>query len=267
MRHRFALALVAVLSAAALASCSGGPPPQVPMPSEVPTAPRYAAASDIVDTLAKAGIPCTVTISIVPLGGGSDITCTATVDGPSFDLEIKDFDSGRYSRDDIGNSIASRRTDHQTIVAAANWYINVVNPTYAPQIAKALGGVVLPGDELKIPDYPLPSIPPTPRYDTVQQLAAALDGVVGCQDQKPGGNGSLTCETGSRVGHTPNCANLQLYAGDAERDKALRTAIAYRGVPAYLATAANWSVNLCDYGLADQVAKALQGVVVSYDGQ
>ncbi len=35
----------------------------------------------------------------------------------------------------------------------------------------------------------------------------------------------------------------------------------------YLATAANWAVNLCDSGLAGQVVMGLGGVVVSYDGR
>ncbi|MFI9784644.1 hypothetical protein ACIHEI_14220 [Kitasatospora sp. NPDC051984] len=219
------------------------------------------------DALAEAGISCSVTLRNT-LNGDSRVDCAATLNGNSFEYVVDVFDPDRYTRDDIGDAIAAGRTAfHQTFVAAGNWRINVVNPAYAPQIAQALGGVVLPGDEQEIPDHPLPSIPPSPRFADVEQLAAALDSAVGCEEQKPGTAGSLTCRTGSRIGRTPNCATLQLYGRDADRDKALRTATAYRGVPAALVTAANWSVNLCDYDLAGQVAKELNGVVVRYDGQ
>ncbi|MFG2818761.1 hypothetical protein ACGFX4_04955 [Kitasatospora sp. NPDC048365] len=73
--------------------------------------------------------------------------------------------------------------------------------------------------------------------------------------------------TGEKVGRTPNCATLQLCGSDTGRDRAPRTAVAYRGVPASLATSANWLINLGDYGLADRVARDLKGVVVRYDGQ
>ncbi|MFD8481390.1 hypothetical protein [Kitasatospora sp. NPDC059673] len=233
----------------------------------MPTAPQFANADAVVDALDKAGVPCRVTLRNT-LNGGSKIDCTATVNSNSFEYVVEVYDPGRFTRDDIGDAIAAGRTAfHQTFVAAGNWRINVVNPAYAPQIAQALGGVVLPGDELTVPDYPLPSIPTSPRYDSIDQLAAALDAAVGCEERAPGAAGSLTCRTGSKVGHTPNCATLQLYGSDTDRDKALRTAVAFRGAPAALATAANWSISLCDYGLADQVAKELNGVVVRYNGQ
>ncbi|WP_328461822.1 hypothetical protein [Streptomyces sp. NBC_00448] len=65
--------------------------------------------------------------------------------------------------------------------------------------------------------------------------------------------GDLTCTTGSKVDHAPHCATLALY-GTTARNDALRNATAWKGGPAYLVTAANWTVNLCDYNLADTVA-------------
>ncbi|MDR3032546.1 MAG: hypothetical protein LBV78_05470 [Kitasatospora sp.] len=267
-RSRLTRALVGLVAAASLASCgSDGPPPRVPMPSNVPTAPQFASASAVVEALGKAGIPCLVKLSNV-LEGASDIDCTATVDGRSFDYTVEVYDPARFTRDDIGDAIAAGRTAfHQTFVAAGNWYVNVINPDYAPRIAQALGGVVLPGNESEVPDYALPSIPASPRYEDVGRLAAALGAAVGGDDIQPGATGSLTCRTGGSAGRAPNCANLRLYADDAERDKALRAAIAYRGVPVSLVTAANWSVNLCDHDLAAQVARELHGVVVTYDGR
>ncbi|MFJ5924158.1 hypothetical protein ACIQF6_16325 [Kitasatospora sp. NPDC092948] len=258
--------LLAALAAACLVSCTGGgPPPRVPMPSNVPAAPEFPDSGTVVEALEKGGIPCLVTLHST-LDGGSSTTCTTTLDGTTFQYEVDVFDPRQFGRDDIGNAIAAGRTAyHQTYVAAGNWRINVVPPAYAPRIAQVLGGVVLPGGEPSIPDYPLPGFPSAPRYDSVEQLAAALDASVGCADRKAG-PGSLACRTGDRVGRGPNCATMRLYGGDAERDHALRSAISHPGVPAYLAAGANWSVNLCDYGLADRVAHDLGGVVVSYDG-
>ncbi|MGW4380701.1 hypothetical protein [Kitasatospora sp. NPDC004531] len=233
----------------------------------MPTAPQFTSADAVVDVLGKAGIPCGVTLSNT-INGGSRIGCTAALGGSSFEYVVDVFDPSRYTRDDIGDAIAAGRTEfHQTFVAAGNWRINVVDPAFAPQIAQALGGVVLPGDEQEIPDHPLPSIPASPRYDSVDRLTAALDAAVGCEERKPGAAGSLTCRTGGKVGRPPNCATLRLYGSDTDRDRALRSAVAHRGVPAALATAANWSINLCDHELADQVAKELGGVAVRYDGQ
>ncbi|OKJ10103.1 hypothetical protein [Kitasatospora sp. CB01950] len=275
MRHiRSAPALAAAtalsaafLATAFLASCgTDGPPPRVPMPSNVPTSPQFADSDAVVAALGRAGIPCLVTLHTAP-EGASTTECTATLDGRTFQYEVAVFDLERFSRDEIGNAIATGRTvHHQTFVAAGNWHVAAIDPEYAPRIAQALGGVVLPGDELKIPDYPLPAIPSSPRFDSVESLAAALDSAVGCEDHDADPGGSLTCRTGSRVGHSPNCAVLRLHPSDADRDHYLREAISHPAIPAYLATGANWSVNLCDYGLADRVAADLGGVVVSYDG-
>ncbi|GGQ60795.1 hypothetical protein [Kitasatospora griseola] len=271
-RPRPARALAAVLSAACLASglvsCGGddGRPPRVPMPSNVPTVPQFPDAGALVGALERAGVPCLVTLHS-SLPGGSSTDCTTTVDGDTFEYVVDVYNPEQFTRDDIGNAIAAGRTAyHQTFVAAGNWSINVVDPTYAPRIAQILGGAVLPGDGPSAPARPLPVIPTSPRYDSVAQLAAALDASVGCEDRKTEPGGSLACRTGSRVGHGPNCASLRVFGSDAGRDRSLRGALSGPGIPGYLAAGANWSVNLCDYGLADRVARDLGGVVVSYDG-
>jgi hypothetical protein len=58
-----------------------------------------------------------------------------------------------------------------------------------------------------------------------------------------------------------------LHPTRARRDAALREAIKYRGVPAGLVTAGNWTVNLCDTTLGAKAARDLGGVVVAYDGR
>ncbi|WP_158845220.1 hypothetical protein [Streptomyces sp. NRRL WC-3742] len=251
---------------ASLSACSGGPPPPVPLPSEVPSSSAYGTASELVAALGRGGIPCSVTLSNNRQNGSSDADCTAVVDGVSFENEISAFGPS-VTLDEIGTSVDHRRGEGQTLVAAGRWYVYVRNPAYAPQVAKALDGVVLPGKELAVPSYSLPAIPASPRFATVQQLADALDGAAGCTDRKDTGGGRLTCTTGAKLGRTPNCATLQLHPDDAARDKALRIEISHPGVPASLVTAANWTVNLCDYALADQVARAMGGVVVAYDGR
>lgn len=57
------------------------------------------------------------------------------------------LDPARFSRDDIGDSIAGRLAApyNQTIVAAGNWYIRVRYPDHAPGVAEALDAVVLGG--------------------------------------------------------------------------------------------------------------------------
>ncbi|MFI0740930.1 hypothetical protein ACH4PU_23010 [Streptomyces sp. NPDC021100] len=74
----------------------------------------------------------------------------------------------------------------------------------------------------------------------------------------------IDCTTGKRSG-APNCATLALHATPADRDRTLREAIAYKGVPATLVAAGNWTVNLCGDGLGERVARALHGRVVRYD--
>ncbi|THA56026.1 hypothetical protein E6P78_32375 [Streptomyces sp. A0958] len=82
---------------------------------------------------------------------GSGLDCLAEIQGAKVENEIHVLDPARFSRDDIGDSIAGRRRApcNNTIVAARNWYIWVINPDYAPQVAKALKGVVLRGRGVK----------------------------------------------------------------------------------------------------------------------
>jgi hypothetical protein len=261
------LALVCVLALAAGCWRSGGPPPKVPMPSNVPTGPDFVAAVDIQARLSAKGLPCTKADGVNSADQtGSTLTCAVGPDGSI--IEINVFDPKTFSRLDIGDAIgAGRRTFGQTIVAAGNWFIWVKLPSRAPSIARALGGVVLPPvDQPKIPKYPLPAIPATPRFEKVTALADELAGSAGCRERHTASPVSLTCETGAAGAADSNCATLTLYPSDAARDEALREAIAYVGVPAMMVTAGNWTVDLCDASLGNQVATDLGGVVVSYDG-
>jgi hypothetical protein len=270
-----AVAAASLLLAPALAGCGlthrgGGPPPLVPMPSTVPSGPSYTSADAVVADLGRAGLGCRVVRRGAANGiGGSSVTCVSTLHGVTFENDISVLNPDVFSRDDVGDSIASRREPpfSETIVAAGNWFVDVGEPRFAPELAHALHGTVLPAHLPRIPRYPLPQIPSGPRYRSVADLADDLDAAVGCTDRSSARSNELSCTTGSRAGRSPNCATLSLYPGAGERDRSLRTAIAYRGVPATLATAGNCSVNLCDYGLGTRVAKALHGVVVSYDGE
>ncbi|WAP55919.1 hypothetical protein [Streptomyces sp. S465] len=261
---------------AVLAACgttSGGdagssPSPSATMPGNVPTKPEYADADAVVEALEAGGVPCEITRrSQGGSAGGSGLGCASVIDGTKFENDIQVLNPKKFSRDEIGESIASHReppTSH-TIVAAGHWFVWVTEPRFANRIAAALGGVVLPPEKTKIPEYPLPDIPRTPRYRSVGALADDLAAAVGCGDRKQRSDTVLTCTTGADTGSS-NCATLALHASDADRDAVLREAIAYKGVPATLVTAGNWTVNLCDYDLGSRVADALHGTVVSYDG-
>jgi hypothetical protein len=267
---RAGVLLAVVILTAACGFGGSGRPAKIPMPGNVPKGPVFASAAAIQERLGQKGLPCVKSSGInTSNASGSTLTCVITIAGEKFTNEISEFDPGSFSRDDIGDSIASRRggPTYETIVAAGNWYVYVGQPRHAQAVATALGGVVLAGKGGKIPDYPLPDIPSTPRYTTVKALADALDAVVGCADRVTDATGTLTCSTGGRVDRPVDCATLALYTTSAIRDESLRRAIAYKGVSASVVTAGNWTVNLCDYGLATPVAAALQGVVVSYDGK
>jgi hypothetical protein len=243
--------------------------PPVAIPANVPTTPVFASATDVQARLGEKGIPCaTLSYGNDSNEYGSTVTCVSTVSGDKGETEISVFNHPKPQRSDIGDAIAARRKapTFQTLVAAGNWYVWVRPPTHAQAVATALGGVVLPAIGGGTRKYPLPVIPSTPRYTSVKALARALDKSVGCSGQKVDDLDNLTCTTGGKVGATPNCATLALYGTTAARNDALRDAIAWKGVPASLVTAANWTVNLCDYDLAATVAADLQGVVVSYDG-
>ncbi|MFG2521706.1 hypothetical protein [Streptomyces sp. NPDC048527] len=147
-----------------------------------------------------------------------------------------------------------------------------MDPPSAPAIAKALHAVAL-GAKGRDPKgsrtrkYPLPHISSTPTYMKADAPADDLAASVGCFRRETTSAGSIKCETGKPGSGDSNCAVLSLHPTHARRDAALREAIKYRGVPAELVTAGNWTVNLCDTTLGAKVARDLGGVVVAYDGR
>ncbi len=145
MKKSFLTAAVGVMALTACGTAdSGGPRPVTPMPSQVPTTPQYRTADHVVSAMAAGGIECTL-LRRAEAHFGSGLDCVATVDGAKVENQIHVLDPARFSRDDVGDSIAGRRKApyHQTVVAAGNWYVRVLNPDYAPRIAHALKGVVL----------------------------------------------------------------------------------------------------------------------------
>ncbi|MEL3948057.1 hypothetical protein [Streptomyces sp. LNU-CPARS28] len=261
------LALCAVLAAFVLVACDSSKPyepPKPTMPSNVPAKPRLNKADDVVVALAKEGIECEVLRR-----RNSGLDCAAETDGGKVELEISVF--SKQMRKYLADSIASRlEPPHpQTLVAAGNWYIWVRGaarvPSAAPGIAKALNAVVLTPKGPKTPKYPLPEIPGKPLYKNVDDLADALDKSVGCTKRETTAVGTLKCLTGEPG--MKHCATLALHKTDAQRDAVLREGIKYRGVPAKLVTAGNWTINLCDRTIGSLVARDLGGVVVAYDGR
>ncbi|WP_329124462.1 hypothetical protein [Streptomyces sp. NBC_01353] len=145
---KITLALAAVALTVGLTSCgpaeTGGSRPKTPMPTNVPTGPEYATADAVMKAMGTGGLECKL-LRRAQANFGSGLDCMAEVEGAEVENEIHVLDPARFSRDDIGDSIAGRRQPpySHTIVAAGNWYIWVRNPDYAPQVAKALQGVVL----------------------------------------------------------------------------------------------------------------------------
>ncbi|MFE5482235.1 hypothetical protein [Streptomyces sp. NPDC056527] len=145
---KITLALAAVTLSVGLTACgtteTGGPRPKTPMPSVVPNGPEYADADAVMKAMGAGGVECKL-LRRAQANFGSGLDCMAEVDGAEVENEIHVLDPARFTRDDIGDSIAGRRQPpySHTIVAAGNWYVWVRNPDYAPQVAKALQGVVL----------------------------------------------------------------------------------------------------------------------------
>ncbi len=115
------------------------------MPSSVPTQPVYATADDVMEAMGDGGLECRL-LRRARANFGSGLDCVVEIMGTEVENQIHVLDPARFSRDDIGDSIAGRREPpfSHTIVAAGNWYIRVTYPVFAPQVAKALKGVVLP---------------------------------------------------------------------------------------------------------------------------
>lgn len=229
-----------------------------PMPDNVPTGPVFKTADDVVTALERGGIECVV---LRRRANGSGLDCMTEVDGEKVENEVHVLDPKAFSRDEIGDSIASWRTPPRprTLVAAGNWYIRVLDPLYAPEIAEALDAVVLP------PLFPLPDIPGEPRYADLDALADALEASVGCSDRKPeeGTEDVVTCVT---EGAEEACARLELHATPAARDEAIRLAISVPELPRYIVTAANWSVQFCDHSTGRTAARELGAAVVVHRG-
>ncbi|MFE5029711.1 hypothetical protein ACFRAO_42115 [Streptomyces sp. NPDC056656] len=246
------------------------PEPVAEIPSSVPPTPTLTTAKAVVRAMGRAGIGCE-TLRSRYCDGSSTADCVATVDGVKVENEISAFDPDVVSKTEIGKSTESRRSGAyaQTLVAAGNWYIRVMEPPSAPAIAKALHAVVpdAKGKGSKTPKYPLPHIPSTPAYKKVDDLADGLAASVGCFQRETTSTGSIKCETGKRGSGDSNCAVLTLHPTHARRDAALREAIKYRGVPAELVTVGSRTVNLCDTTLGAKVARDLGGGVVAYDGR
>lgn len=208
----------ACLALTALTACgrfeSRPEPPGAAIPADVPSKPTYTTAKAVVRALDRAGIDCQ-TLRARDYDGSSTADCVATVDGVRVENEISVFDPDVVSKSEIGTSIESRRTGAyaQTLVAAGNWYIRVMDPPSAPAIAKALHAVVLDakGKGTKTPEYPLPDIPSTPTYKKADDLADDLAASVGCFQRETTSTGSIKCETGKLGSGSTDCAVLTLH--------------------------------------------------------
>ncbi|KUL24488.1 hypothetical protein ADL12_37295 [Streptomyces regalis] len=177
----------------------------------------------------------------------------------------------------MGTALALRRNPpyQHTLVAAGNWYIRVMDPDFAPRVAKALHAVVLkPLGETSSPDQPpykdqLPEIPDKPAYKNLDALADKVDAAVGCADRDDDDNDPalswqfLNCTTG-RGGQQrqEHCADLAIYDDARSRDEGLWSKITDSRTPKGLVAGSNWSVALCDEALVDDVVKRVGGVEV-----
>ncbi|MFJ8544976.1 hypothetical protein ACIRFH_23660 [Streptomyces sp. NPDC093586] len=180
--------------------------------------------------------------------------------------EIQVLDPGKFSRNEVGDSIAGWRTSGNTVVAAGNWFIRVLpngTPAYSQRIAEAVDAVVLP------PLYHLPSIPETPRYGNADALADALDASVGCARRKKP-SAELLCST--KAATTRPCgasgdgrdAGLRLHASASARDDYIRLLLSDDHVSRHLVTAGNWTIRFCDSATGREAARGLGGVVVEH---
>ena len=232
-----------------------------PLPSNVPATPRYKTPDDVVTALGRGGVDCTV---LRRKPGGLD--CGTRIDGSEVENQIQVLDPEKFSRNEVGDSIARWRTSGNTVVAAGNWFIRVLpngTPSYSEKIAKAVGAVVLP------PLYRLPSIPKKPVYGSVDALAGALDRAVGCTQRKKSA-GEVRCAT--KAARARPCggsggvrdAGLRLHDGSTARDDYLRLLMSDDHVPYYVVTAGNWTIQFCDTATGREAADKLGGAVVDH---
>ncbi|MFD7256790.1 hypothetical protein [Streptomyces sp. NPDC059874] len=98
----------------------------------------------MIAAMAKGGFECKVTLRNENKLG-SDATCGVQHRGTTVYNEISVLSTARFGRDEVGDSIASRRSGpyRQTIVAAGDWYIWVRPGVYAYDMARALPGSVV----------------------------------------------------------------------------------------------------------------------------
>ncbi|MEU2280385.1 hypothetical protein ABZ614_00195 [Streptomyces sp. NPDC013178] len=257
--------LIACLLAVLLTACDALNAPSseqlTPMPGNVPTTPQYETADDVVTALKRGGVDCDV---LRRRAGGLD--CKAHLDGVEVENQIQVLDPKKFSRNEVGDSIAGWRTSGNTIVAAGNWFIRVLpngTPAHSEKIAEAVDAVVLP------PLYHLPSIPKAPKYASVDALANALDKSVGCAQWKKSPD-ELLCST--KAAKTHQCgessdgrdAGLRLHAGPTARDDYIRLLLSDDHVPYHVVTAGNWTIQFCDTATGQEAARELGGVVVDH---
>ncbi|MFD0375550.1 hypothetical protein [Streptomyces sp. NPDC127112] len=138
------LGLVLALSGCGLLRGERGPEPLTPMPSQVPAGPEYASVDDVIKALGKGGFDCKVTLRNENKFG-SNAKCEVQHRQTTVYNEISVLSTSRFSRDEVGDSIASRRSApyEQTIVAAGNWFVRVSPGVYAHDMAAALPGSVV----------------------------------------------------------------------------------------------------------------------------
>ncbi|MGI5376493.1 hypothetical protein ACQEV2_19980 [Streptomyces sp. CA-251387] len=269
MRPVALICLCAVFLAGCTDETTGGTPPK-PIPGNVPKGPDFETTDDLASALDRAKIPCPV-LGRSPSGDAT--RCGAEFgNGEPVELELH-VDTPSH----LGTAIFSRRNPpyQHTLVAAGNWYIRVMDPDFAPRVAKALHAVVLkPLGETSAPDQPpykdqLPEIPGKPTYKNLEVLADKVDAAVGCTGRDEGDNDpalswkSLNCTTG-RGGqqHQEHCADLAIYDDARSRDEGLWSKITGGQTPKGLVAGSNWSVALCDEALVDDVVKRVGGVEV-----
>ncbi len=137
------LTLLLTLSGCGLVGGDREPRPRTPMPSQVPTGPVYASVDDVIAALGRGGFDCKVTLRNENKFG-SDATCEVQHRQTTVYNKISVLSTSRFSRDEVGDSIATgRRAYGQTFVAAGNWFIWVSPSVYAHDMAAALPGSVV----------------------------------------------------------------------------------------------------------------------------
>ncbi|WP_030222289.1 hypothetical protein [Streptomyces bikiniensis] len=263
---RTASILTALLALVVLTGCDRFEPrggkPLDPMPANVPTTPQYTTPDEVVAALERAGMPCKV---LRRRTGALD--CEAQISGTAVENQIQVLNPKEFSRDEVGDSIATWRNSGTTIVAAGNWFIRVLPndvPVYSIKIAKAVGAIVLP------PPYPLPDIPSTPAYRSTDALADALNKADSCADRERQPTGELLC--GTRASENKACdaswanhrALLLVHDNAAARDDYIRLLLSNDHTPAAIVTAANWTIQFCDPAQARSTADTLGGVLINH---